>query len=281
LRTEPEYLTWVGISTQLGRVRKVWWDQGPIPEDLDALERNLFTPIVRKLGYEYPKGEDVDTVQLRSLAIGRASAAGSKEVVATLKGWFDEYVTSKSSTHIPPDLIRPTFTVGGKYGEKREWEALRETYLNAPNPSTKTASIMGLCHFKNPELRKATMDLIMDGVRAQDVFYFIAFLGRNPDAGRETWEFLKQNYDELYKRFEGNFQITYFVEYAAALLNAEKDAENFSAFFKDKNTSKLTMTLPQALDGIHARAAWLERSKDDVAKWFEEWKKSNSIEEKA
>jgi len=91
-------------------------------------------------------------------------------------------------------------TQGGKYGGKREWEALKETYLDAPNPSTKTASIMGLCAVRDPELRKATLDFIMEGVRSQvcaaslfficvllsylkDIVYFL-FLGTSPGAGR-------------------------------------------------------------------------------------------------
>ncbi|KIJ42396.1 hypothetical protein M422DRAFT_254483, partial [Sphaerobolus stellatus SS14] len=84
----------------------------------------------------------------------------------------------------------------------------------------------------------------------------------------------------LDKRFEGNFQITYCVEYAAFLLNSDKDAEDFTAFFKDKDTSKLTMILPQSLDGIRAKSGWLKRSKDDVIHWLEEWRKSNPIEPK-
>jgi len=32
-------LAWLGISTQLGRVARVWWDQGETCDELDAFER--------------------------------------------------------------------------------------------------------------------------------------------------------------------------------------------------------------------------------------------------
>lgn len=49
-------------------------------------------------------------------------------------------------------------------------------------------------------------------------------------------------------------------KFATRLLNTEKDAQDFEAFFKNKDTSKLSMTIPQSLDGIRSRAAWLEVS---------------------
>lgn len=40
--------------------------------------QTLFSPLVKKLGYDYPKGEPIDTALLRTLAVGQAFDAGDE-----------------------------------------------------------------------------------------------------------------------------------------------------------------------------------------------------------
>ena len=98
---------------------------------------------------------------------------------------------------------------------------------------------------------------------------------------------------QLYKRCEGNFSFEYLVKYGFEGLSSEKDAQEVEQFFKDKDTSKFNLALAQVnrltrlwvvvgthcmfqtLDSIHANTKWLDRSRDDVAQWFGEWKANN------
>ena len=40
------------------------------------------------------------------------------------------------------------------------------------------------------------------------------------------------------------------------------------AFFKDRNTSKFSMSLAQGLDSIRSQTRWLERDAADVESWL-------------
>jgi len=44
---------------------------------------------------------------------------------------------------------------------------------------------------------------------------------------------------------------------------------------QDKDTSRYDMVLAQSLEGIRARAKWIERSTLDIKQWLESWKKQN------
>lgn len=48
---------------------------------LNAYTQELFVPIVKRLGYEFPEDEDVDLRQLRTTAIRQAAQAGDASYV--------------------------------------------------------------------------------------------------------------------------------------------------------------------------------------------------------
>jgi aminopeptidase 2 len=62
---------------------------------------------------------------------------------------------------------------------------------------------------------------------------------------------------QLHKRFEGNFMLRYLVEYTFTGLSAEKDYQDVVEFFKDKDTSKYSQALAQALETIRAKIGWI------------------------
>ncbi|THH11179.1 hypothetical protein EW146_g8132 [Bondarzewia mesenterica] len=102
------------------------------------------------------------------------------------------------------------------------------------------------------------MNFIMTKARNQDVMYFFAGLAANPTARRQLIKFFEDSYDALYKRFEGNFTLRYLVKSVYSPLSTEKDREAAAAFFEGKDISKYNQALAQALDGIKAKAVWIE-----------------------
>jgi len=89
----------------------------------------------------------------------------------------------------------------------------------------------------------------------------------------------------------------YLIQGSIGSFSSEKDAQEIEEFFKvgidsrtdsgffrrdshiimtqDKDTSRYDMVLAQSLDGIRARAKWIERSTPDLKQWLESWKKQN------
>jgi len=251
-----------------------WYDDVEIRESMKAFLSFLFEPIVCKLGYEYAEGEDDDTSLLRTMAIGSAAGAGAESVMEKLKELFKECMTSGDVSHIPPDLVAITFQIGVREGGIEEWKWLRTAYLTHKSPAVQQAAISGLCNCGSGDQAKEQLDetykFMKDGVRPQDLVFFMAYLGRNSHAEKKALQFLKDNFDELNTKFGGTSILPHIVALPVSILNSEQDAADIEAFFEDKDTSKFSMRLAQALESIRARAAWKERSTEEVREWIKE-----------
>jgi len=46
------------------------------------------------------------------------------------------------------------------------------------------------------------------------------------------------------------------------------DVEDIQKFFSDRSTKGFDQGLAQSLDGIRAKAAWLDRDREDVTQWL-------------
>ncbi|KIJ31991.1 hypothetical protein M422DRAFT_783647 [Sphaerobolus stellatus SS14] len=274
MRNETNYLVWLSISNQLGQIRQVWWDQDQVYDDLQAFKRALFEPLVRKLGYEYPDGEDPDTIQLRTLAITQAADAESEEVTTKLMEWFKEY-TSSNTEVIPPNLLKTTFRTAVRHGDSSEWETVKRIYLNNLNPAVQAAALAAVCAITDPQLQMMTIQFAMEEAKPTSAVQIFGYLGNNDAVGRNLVVYFKFRFEEIVDRFRGTLDIYSFITFVANLLNTEEDAQALEDFFIGKDTSDFNLSLTQALDGIRSRAAWLERSEEDVRSWLEKWRQTH------
>ena len=88
---------------RLQELLSVWLEQPtPIMNGLKEVQRRLFTKIVKRLGWEFPEGEDPSTVNLRAVAIRFAGRAGDPEYVL----WNDIFC------YLKPPLLRTYWFIG-------------------------------------------------------------------------------------------------------------------------------------------------------------------------
>lgn len=74
------FRVWAEVSLRLQELLAVWLEQPkPIMDALQEVQRRLFTKIVKRLGWDFPEGEDPSTVNLRAVAIRFAGRSGDPE----------------------------------------------------------------------------------------------------------------------------------------------------------------------------------------------------------
>ncbi|KAG9104921.1 Aminopeptidase 2 mitochondrial [Ceratobasidium sp. 370] len=277
LRGETEHLVWEGVASHLNTLEKVWWEQSQETRDaLKAFRRYLFSPLVKKLGYEFADNDAPDVRQLRTLAITQCATANDKSVLEELRSRFAHFHETGDDSNIPADLQRITYRIAVQHGGEKEYEAVKKIAENPPTPSAKIAAMLAMTQAQEKPLTEKTLEYMLTDVKDQDMMYYFAGLASNRASRRRIAEFLKENYERLFKRFEGNFSLNYLVKYGFDSFSSEEDAQDVENFFKGKDTSKFNLALAQTLDSIRASAKWLNRSKDDVGQWLAEWKKSSS-----
>ncbi|TEB36135.1 leucyl aminopeptidase [Coprinellus micaceus] len=274
LKNEEEYLVWDGVGESIGSLVSIWWEHPEIVDQLNTFRRSLFTPIVDRLGYEFHDSDSRDVKLLRKLAISQAGSAKEPKVVNELSSRFDHFVKNKGDdSKIPADLQQTIFSIGVKYGGAEAYEAALHAHDNPKAPSQKIAAMLALGNAQEPELLKQTFDMIASKARDQDVMYYFAGLATNTKARRDLTQYYKDQYEPLYKRFEGNFTMSYLVRYALDFLSTKKDLEESEKYFADKDTSKYNQSLQQTLDTIRAKIAYIERSTEDLDAWLRQWER--------
>ncbi|KAG6832427.1 hypothetical protein H0H87_001587 [Tephrocybe sp. NHM501043] len=281
LKNEKEYLVWSGISQNLSGLVSIWWEHPQIVDQLNALRRTLFVPLVKRLGYEYADTDSPDVTLLRTCAISQAAAAKDEGVIKELQSRFTHFMKTGDDSTIPADLQRVIFAVAVKYGGQAEYDAIVKVHDEGKTPTSRISAmhvLEALGATEDSELLKETFKFISAKSRDQDVVYFFRGLSSNPKARRQFVQYFKDQYDDLYKRFEATFTLKSLVELSMGTLSTEKDRVEVVEYFKDKDTSKYNQGLAQVLDGIRARTAFIEggvytddeqRSTDDLEVWFE------------
>ncbi|KAG5354173.1 hypothetical protein C0989_003686 [Termitomyces sp. Mn162] len=212
LKNEKEYLVWSGISESLSGLVSIWWEHPQIVDQLNALRRALFVPLVEKLGFEYLATDSVDTSLLRTCAISQAAAAKDEGVIKELQSRFAHFMKTGDDSRIPADLQRVIFTVAVRHGGKAEFDVAINIHDNAKTPTERIAAMQALGSAEDPELLKETLKFISTKARDQDVVYFFRGLSGNPKARRLLAQYFKEEYDTLYKRFESTFTLKSLVE---------------------------------------------------------------------
>ncbi|CEL52347.1 hypothetical protein RSOLAG1IB_00887 [Rhizoctonia solani AG-1 IB] len=275
LREETEHLVWEGIASHLNTIEKVWWEQPTEQFDaLKAFRRYLFSPLVKKLGYEFSENDSPDVRQLRTLAITQSATAQDETVIKELRSRFAHFHSTGDDSKIPADLQRIIYRVAVHYGGEEEYEAVKKIAENPPTPSSKIAAMLAMTYAQDKTLIEKTLEYMDASVKDQDIMYYFAGLSGNRASRRRIAEYFKENYEKLYKRFEGNFSLNYLVKYSFDSFSTEQDAKEVEEFFKDKDSSKYNLALAQTLDSIRASTKWLGRSRDDVAQWLANWEKN-------
>ncbi|EMD34526.1 hypothetical protein CERSUDRAFT_86618 [Gelatoporia subvermispora B] len=269
LRNEQEYVVWQSIATNVAEIISTWWEHPEIVDKFHEFRRELFSPLAKRLGFEYSDSESVDTHELRTLAISQAARAGDQEVVKELQSRFQHYMKTGDDSRILPDLEFATYRMALKYGGRAEWEALVKIIEHPKNPASATSAMRALGSTQDMEIARETFNYILTKVRDQDLFYYFMGLQMNFKTRRFVASAFKEHYHTLDKRLAGNFGMSYLVRFSFQSLSSYKDLQETEEFFKDKDTSKYDMTLKQTLDTIRARAAWVERSTDDILGWIE------------
>ncbi|KAH9063627.1 hypothetical protein EDB87DRAFT_1681291 [Lactarius vividus] len=234
-------LVWDSIYANLDGIMYTWWERENVAEQLKIfrwvhqhlLGDQLYSVTQISLPTQALILEGrtaADTTQLRTLAVAGAAAAGDPGTTKVQLDRFAKYIAGDTSA-IPVDLLNNTFST--------------------------VAAIRGLTGSIDPALHARTFDMILSSVRNQDLIHFFRFCA-NTEALYALREFFVANYSSINKRLETTFSMKYIVQSVYSGFGKEEDRVKAEAFFEDKDTRKCNQALAQALDGISAKAAFIE-----------------------
>ncbi|KAI9431112.1 peptidase family M1-domain-containing protein [Lactarius indigo] len=276
LRAEKEFLVWESIDANLDAIIYTWWESENVAEQLKVFRRALCSPLV-----EIPGPRILEERQRRRKATAYSRQSPARQLPGTQRkpsstlvcSWshFDSATTSTikvlldrfvkyiagDTSAIPVDLLNVTFSMAVIHNGAPAYDAVLKLFESSKTPSIKVAAIRGLT--SSTDAASAGAHVRHDPV--ERALYALR-------------EFFEANYSSINKRLETTFSMKYIVQSVYSGFGKEEDRVKAEEFFKDKDTAKYNQALAQALDGISAKAAFIERSTSDIVSWLEKWEKA-------
>ena len=128
----------------------------------------------------------------------------------------------------------------------------------------------GVGRLPDADLIQETLDrsLKEDHVRSQDTISIMMATASNPHGRELAWQFLKDNWDELDRRYgEGGFAIMRLVSISSVFTTAQK-REEVRDFFDAHPVPSAERTIRQVLERMTNNITWLDKNRDDLSNWL-------------
>ena len=175
-----------------------------VPDDLRpkgaGFIREVFGKRAAELGWIDKPGDSEDTRLLRQRLVPFVATQGEQpELIGEAGKLARTWLTNRSA--IPPDMVSSVLRVAAEFGDREFFDRLHEAALKEKNHQQRRRMISALGAFRNPEIAKAAMALLLaKEFDAREAFFSLLF---GPLAYPETrelpFQFVKQNIDQLLK----------------------------------------------------------------------------------
>ena len=235
----------------------------------DAYVRDLFRPAGERSGWEPKEGEGhLDALKRTTVlyALGHHEDRGSLEEAARR---FARYLKDPSTLH--PDLRGLVYALVAQEADESTYETLWELERKAALQEEQVRLLVALSQPRDKSLLQETLRRsLTDAVRSQDAVIVITNVaGIRPRVGLDmAWSFVKDNWDELYRRYaESGFLIRRLVHIAEEFTTADA-AKDVERFFRTREAPEVRRAVQQAIEKIRVNAAWRKRNAKELALWF-------------
>ncbi|KAG0220143.1 peptidase family M1-domain-containing protein [Mortierella sp. GBAus27b] len=271
-KNEETFVVWDLLAQRVSEIVGVFADgDEQVYESLQRFQRNLVDDMVKKVGWEFPEGEDYLTSRLRNVILRAAGRAGHEATVAEAQRRFAIFSSDSSQESILHPSIRQTaFEIVLSRGGEEELQAVIKYLKASPKQDQQVVALMALGHVRQPELIAEVHSLALsDVVRPQDVLYVLSGLAQNPKARRLTWEFVKSKWTVLIDRYKSSMGLLGMcVKYPLAQVSDPEVAKDVTEFFADKDTKDFQRALDQAIEGLNVNSAWVKREQASLSEWL-------------
>ncbi len=255
--TEEDYIVWAEISTRLDQLDNLLFLEDCAP-DFKRFGRNIFTDIGKKIGWEKKPNEKHTDSLLRSLVLLRLGSFGDMPTIEKAQTLFQQ-------KNLDTDLRAVIYILAALNGEADIFEKLLIMYKKEENHQEKDRIGRSLGFFANKDLLLQTLDFSLSKhVRAQNSLHIIGSVWHNPYGRYLAWEFVKNHWELLKKRYAGGHYFTR-VFSAAGDFTRTADADEMESFVLKNPVPEAKRTIAQALEQIRSNSAWLARDKEKIS----------------
>ncbi|XP_063815723.1 puromycin-sensitive aminopeptidase [Pseudophryne corroboree] len=264
---EPNYTVWSDLSCNLG-ILSTLLSHTEFHEEIQGFIRDVFSPIGQRLGWDPKPGEGHLDALLRGLVLGKLGKAGHKPTLEEARRRFKDHVEGRNT--LSADLRSPVYVTVLKHGDSTTLDTMLKLHKLADMQEEKNRIERVLGAIPSQDLIQKVLSFsLSEDVRPQDTVSVIGGVAGASKQGRKSaWNFVKENWEELYNRYQGGFLISRLIKLSVDGFASEKMAAEIKAFFDAHPAPSAERTVQQCCENILLNAAWLKRDADAMHQYL-------------
>lgn len=264
---EDNAVVWDTIAASLGSLRAVMDDES-LRDAMKPYVQRLTATQVKRLGWQERSDDTHFDKLLRPTVLAMAALADESDVVKTALSQFEDMTKPED---VAPDLRGVVYGTAARLGNAKTFDKLLRMHNSTNSSEERVTLAAGLTSFKQPELVNRALALIItDTVRLQDVGYWIAYSFMNRYGKRQTWEWIKTNWEWLHKNLGQDLSFYRMPMYAARAFSDAAFLPEFKAFFESVHQPALERSINQGIETIEWQSAWRLRDLKVVKSFFDQ-----------
>ena len=147
---------------------------------------------------------------------------------------------------------------------------MKDEYLTGQSVDGKEICLQALARSKLPDVVGNFLEFnFSDTITTQDVHSGAKSLALNPKARGPQWEWIKENWSEVYERLSVNLTLlNRFLRLSLNQFSDHKVEQDIAAFFKEKDNRGYDQALMVISDTVRGNANYKQRDEALVLEWL-------------
>lgn len=266
LNTSSEYIPWSAALSQLGRVKSLIQSK---PDDKQRFNQYVVHRLINNNPFSTPPWNGfaghLDNL-LQAAFVNALVAYGDTSARATAHQLFTDFM--KSNQPVPVNIRDGVYRVGIEEGGLSEWNFLFDRYTTSLDPSESRRILRALTRSRQPDRLTDLMNWSIDPtkIKSQDTSRIIIYCAQNEIGKELAWNWIKANYDVLFKLFgSASFTLSELITRVIGLFQTEKELNEAKQFFENKNLGTASRAILQAYEIVDTNIYWLKERYEEFS----------------
>jgi len=266
-QNETNYTVWSNLATNIASIRHLL-QYSDCHDAFKKFSIQMFSKTAASVGWDTKPGEDTLIPMLREVVLATLGACGDKETVAEANRRFDAHASG--TTKLRADLRASVYKTVLSNGGEDVFEKMLKLYDEADMQEEKVRISRSLGAVRDEKLIQRVLDFALsDKVRSQDTVFVIAGTTGSKAGQQLAYQFFKDNFEELNKRYAGGFLLSRLVSSTTDGFASEEMAKDVEDFFKDHPVAAAERTVQQSVENIRLNARWLKKELPAIKEFLE------------
>ncbi len=261
---ESDRAVWQRIIGGFAQLKRLV--DGDAEERLEEIAHDAMAPALAHLGLAPDPDDDDQTRQLRAdLIRALGVVANDPEIQEEAKRSLS--VGRREPELLDPSLMAASVAVVAANGDEADFNDFIDAWKAAQTPQEELRYLYALADFPDPDLVARIHTLILDGeIRSQNAPMLLGRAMLNRHAGRQTWEFITDNWAKLNEMFADGL-IVRMLE-GLTSLNHDSDQHSAAEFFATHEVPTGGQTLVQILEKQRVQVALRQREAENLSRFL-------------